>query len=207
MKGFYINLKKRTDRKEHFEKIKQKYSFFSNIQRFEAIENVDGPLGCCCSHIESLTLALELNEPYVAIFEDDFTILNQDNFLNFIRDFDNIKNEPFWDVIVLTPRGTTILTPPILNFKRINNTQTTTGYIIKINILPILINILKESKQLQIQGIVKNISAIDQYWKIMQTDFSFYYYKDIFAGQLVGWSNIEKRFVDYNDRYIKQNLF
>jgi hypothetical protein len=37
--------------------------------------------------------------------------------------------------------------------------------------------------------------------------YPFYYYKDIFAGQLIGWSNIEKRYVDYNDRFIKQNLF
>ena len=206
MKGFYINLNGRTDRKEHFEKLKIKYPFLSNIERFSAIENLDGALGCCCSHIDSLTLAMDLNEPYVAIFEDDFTILNPDNFFKFIDDFNNIKSHDFWDVIVLTPSGTTTH-PSISNFNRIINNQTASGYIIKSNALPILINILTESKQLQLRGVIKNISAIDQYWKQMQLNYSFYYYKDIFAGQLVGWSDIEKRFVDYNDRFMKQNSF
>ena len=33
MEGFYINLKNRTDRKRHMEKLKQKYPIFKNIQR------------------------------------------------------------------------------------------------------------------------------------------------------------------------------
>ena len=56
-------------------------------------------------------------------------------------------------------------------------------------------------------GVEKDISAHDQYWKRLQTEYPFYYYSEIFAGQLVGWSNIEKRMVDYNDRFINQNLF
>jgi hypothetical protein len=122
-------------------------------------------------------------------------------------EFENIKDLDVWDVIVLTPRGNTVKDNTIPNFKRIVNNQTTTGYIIKTRMLPILINILNESKQLQIKGVHKDISSIDQYWKQMQLHYSFYYYKNIFAGQLVGYSNIEKRYVDYNDRFIKQNLF
>jgi len=207
MKGFYINLDSRKDRKDHFEGLKTNYSFLSNIQRFTAIENKDGALGCCYSHINSLTLAMKFNEPYVAIFEDDFTIINNSYFLQFIDEFENIKDLDVWDVIVLTPRGNTVQDNTIPNFKRITNNQTTTGYIIKTHMLPILINILNESKQLQIQGVHKDISSIDQYWKQMQLQYSFYYYKNIFAGQLVGYSNIENRYVNYNDRFIKQNLF
>jgi hypothetical protein len=78
---------------------------------------------------------------------------------------------------------------------------------VKKEMIPILIDTLKESAQLQMQGVKKDVSAHDQYWKRVQLEYPFYYYKDIFAGQLVGWSNIENRMVDYNDRFIKQNLF
>ena len=39
MKGYYINLNYRTDRKQHMEDMKKKYSFFKDIERFEAIKD------------------------------------------------------------------------------------------------------------------------------------------------------------------------
>ena len=64
----------------------------------------------------------------------------------------------------------------MLNFNRIINNQTATGYIVKSHILPTLINILDESKTLQTRGVIKNISAHDQYWKQMQITYPFYFY-------------------------------
>ena len=208
MKGFYINLDSRKDRRDHFEMMKQTYSFLKHIQRLPAIENADGLLGCCLSHIEALTQLNNCDDPYVAIFEDDFTILNHKTFLKFVDEFHTITKLDAWDVIVLTPRGTTVSDiVDIPNFLRIIDHQTATGYIVKKHMIPILISTLKEAAQLQMDGVEKNISANDQYWKRIQFTHSFYYYKDVFAGQLVGWSNIEKRFVDYNDRFMKQSSF
>lgn len=207
LKGFYINLDSRKDRRDHFEDLKKQFPFLENIERMSAIENNDGPLGCCFSHIRALTQCLEINAPYIAIFEDDFTILNDTSFRKFIIDFEKIKSDDTWKVIVLTPRGSTVPSEDIADFKRIIDHQTATGYIVKQEIIQILIDNLKESAKLQMQGVEKNISANDQYWKQIQKMYPFYYYKDIFAGQLVGWSNIEKRHVDYNDRFIQQNLF
>jgi GR25 family glycosyltransferase involved in LPS biosynthesis len=207
MKGFYINLDNRIDRRDHFESLKRQYPFFKDIERMSAIENEDGPLGCCCSHINALMLAEKLDEPYVAIIEDDFMILDHNHFLQFINDFQQIASSDKWNVIVLTPRGNTLPDEDISDFKRIIENQTTTGYIIKKEMIPILLTTLKESASLQSEGVPKNISAIDQYWKRLQTTYPFYYYKNIFAGQLIGWSTIEKQYVDYNERYVKQGLF
>lgn len=207
LKGFYINLDSRKDRRDHFENLKSLYPFLSVIERFSAIERSDGPLGCCISHRMVLEKSLEIDEPYVAIFEDDFTILDDNVFRQFISEFEKIKSNDNWNVIVLTPRGSSVPRKDIGEFKRIIDHQTATGYIVKREIIPILIDNLKESEKLQIQGVDKNISANDQYWKRMQLEYPFYYYKNIFAGQLVGWSNIEKRYVDYNDRFVKQTMF
>jgi len=48
------------------------------------------------------------NDKYYIILEDDFFFLNKENFNNFTKDFDKIKNDDNWDIIVLTPKGNTI---------------------------------------------------------------------------------------------------
>ena len=205
--GHYINLTSREDRRNHFENIKRTYPSLSGIERMPAIENSDGSLGCCLSHIKALTLCQNTTLPYVAIFEDDFTILNPTAFQEFLIEFERIQTSESWKVIVLTPRGTTIHREDIGPFKRIMDNQTTTGYIIKRELISVLIDNLKESARLQMEGVEKNISAIDQYWKRLQTTYPFYYYTDIFAGQLIGWSNIEGRNINYNERYIQQTMY
>ena len=92
-------------------------------------------------------------------------------------------------------------------FCRIIETQTMTGYIVKTSMLPVLLANLKEASGLMLKGQSSNTSACDQYWKRLQHPLKFYYYKNIFAGQLAGWSDLEKRNVNYNDRFLAQNKF
>ena len=214
MHGFYINLDGRTDRREHFEQNIKSIEFFKNIERFSAIEHPIGPIGCGLSHINALQTCLDLyySEKYVCIFEDDFMILNMSNMTEFMHDFSKIESDKEWDVIVLTPRGNTVNIEQnnkmeSANFKRIVNNQTATGYIMKQHIIPIIKNNMEEAVYNMINGESGDIYAVDQYWKKLQTEYKFYYSSHIFGGQLIGWSNNENRYVDYNDRFIKQNLF
>tara|TARA_Y100001938_G_C7925260_1_gene346563 strand:- start:365 stop:766 length:402 start_codon:yes stop_codon:yes gene_type:complete len=133
-------------------------------------------------------------------------MLNENHFLNFAKDFETIKNDKKWDIIVLTPRGDT-QDEKIGKFKRINNNQTTTGYIIRTHMLQILIDNLKDGLELLYKGIHPDICALDQYWKKLQDKYNFYYYSDIFAGQLVDYSDIQKINVNYNDRFIHQSQY
>jgi len=211
MKGVYINLDCRTDRREHFDDLKNQHPFLSRIERISAIENTeDGPLGCCMSHIKALERLSSITEPYVGVFEDDFFIFDLNNFLKFVLGFQNIQDLDEWDVIVLTPRGNTIdgtLKMTESGFKKIVDHQTATGYIIKTKFIPTLLENLKEACRLQQTGIDKNISANDQYWKKLQLTSNFYYFADVFGGQLPSWSNIENCWVDYNERFRNQHLF
>ena len=202
MQGFYINLDKRTDRREHFENISP---IFKDIKRFSAIEYSPGYIGCAMSHISALKKGLEIDSEYICIFEDDFMILNMDNFNNFLHDFKTTDIE--WDVIILNPRGTTIKSTSNSKFKRIIDNQTSAGYIIKKHFIPTLITCFEEAVQYLLTGNSYGIYGIDQYWKKLQLEYNFYYYSSIFAGQLPGWSNIENRMVDYNDRFLKQYLY
>jgi GR25 family glycosyltransferase involved in LPS biosynthesis len=207
LKGFYINLDERVDRMKHFENLKVKYDFFKNIKRLSAIKHKNGAIGCGMSHIEALTKLLECaddSDDYFMICEDDLCILNDNNYNKFINDFDNIKDKK-WDIIVITPSGDKMPDLPNHNFYRIHNNQTTTAYIIKKTFIPILISNFRQSVTALINGGHPNTYAIDQWWKQLQNQYTFYYYKDIYAGQLVGYSNIENKHINYNDRFIRQN--
>ena len=202
MKGFYINLDKRINRRQHFETMSP---LLKDIQRFQAIEYSPGYIGCAMSHIAALKKGLDVEGDYIYIIEDDFMILNMDNFTNFLNDFEHIDVD--WDILVLTPRGITIHQKSTAKFKRIIDNQTTTGYIIKKKFIPILVECLEESLKNLLDGGSYAIYGIDQYWKKLQLKYKFYYYSSIFGGQLPGWSDIENRFVDYNERFLRQNEF
>tara|TARA_B100001540_G_scaffold316837_1_gene347787 strand:+ start:6355 stop:6978 length:624 start_codon:yes stop_codon:yes gene_type:complete len=204
MEGFYINLKHRTDRNQHMEKLKEKYPIFKNIQRFNAFLDNRYGVGCSRSHIEALKLLLSKNQPYYLILEDDFFILNEDNFNCFIQDFEKIKNNPDWDMIVLTPRGKTTKKNYMENFHKIVEHQTATGYIIKDYLIkPLLLLLIEGNKHLCL-GHNPNYWCSDQCWKPLQKKTNFVYYEKIFAGQLPSYSDIEKQFVDYNQRFLDQ---
>jgi hypothetical protein len=206
MKGYYINLDERVDRMKHFENLKLTYDFFTNIKRLSAIKNSNGAIGCGMSHIEALTKLLECaddSDDYFMVCEDDLCILHDDNYNNFVKDFNTIKDKP-WDIIVITPSGDKMPGLPYHNFYRIHNNQTATAYIIKKTFVPILISNFKESVIGLVKGGNPNTYAIDQWWKRLQDQYTFGYYKNIYAGQLVGYSNIENKHVNYNERFIRQ---
>ncbi len=210
MNGKYINLKERVDRKENFETNVKKNTFFSNIRHMDAIAHPNSAAGCSLSHLNILKMFENTNDPYIAIMEDDFFILEQNNFNEFVKDFESIKNSTDWHIIVLTPSGNSVNSTAGMsnaNFKRIINNQTTTGYIIKKEMIPILIKNIEESIGMQFQGVPIPISALDVHWKKLQIPYSFYYYSKIFAGQLPGWSSIENRVVDYNQRFVEQIFY
>jgi len=213
MNGYYINLEERKDRYVHFEKLKTNHSFFKNVNRVSAIKCENGAIGCGLSHIKALKKSIQDNDSfdYTMVFEDDFCILNDTHYTDFVGHFEHIRNEKEWDIIVLTPRGVMKNISVDKNckmtsnhFYEIVNNQTATGYIIKKSFIPILISTFEKS----VEGLLKKQNpdnyAIDQYWKSLQNTNHFYYFKNVFAGQLPGYSTIEKRMVDYNERFISQ---
>ena len=206
MNGYYINLAKREDRNHHMRNI-TKHPFFKNVIRFNAIEHKKGAVGCTLSHIECLKMLSQKNDDYYMILEDDFCVLSQQHFDNFLKDFNEIKDRDDWDIITLTPRGDTMTHNVHNRFHRISNNQTTTGYIIKHRFISELLPVFEASVSKLENGGDPNKWALDSCWKPMQLSTQFWYYNDIFAGQLPGYSDIEKRQVNYNQRFAMQNRY
>jgi len=85
--------------------------------------------------------------------------------------------------------------------------MTTTGYIIKRNIILELINNFTESLALLVLTNNKEKYLLDKYWFNIQDKVKFYYYENIYATQLIGYSDLEKTNVDLNRFYINQNNY
>ena len=202
IKGFYINLDKRPDRKLHFEKLQEKYSFFSELERLSACEHEKGFIGCSQSHIKALNKCKDMEGDVFMICEDDLIIFNDENYRQMI---DTLNLNDNWDLLTLTPRGERLKNDNIKNeYFRIKNCQTTTGYLIKKDFIDILIKNLEEGLKHLLNNEDPGYYSADQCWKQLQTKHRFFYFKNVFAGQLVGFSDIEKRFVNYNQRFVNQ---
>lgn len=212
--GFYINLDKRDDRRDHFEKNVKNHPFFSNIQRMSAIYHEVKGAGCTLSHIECLRrIKMSINNNkssarYYVIMEDDFQILDSDNFNHFVNSFEKIKDSDSWDIILLTPRGLKMNdSDPFMSsngYSRISHSQTATGYILKSHMIDVLLENYINSYVQLINTCNYIHYALDQTWKNLQLNHNFYYYLKIYAGQLPGWSDLEKTFVDYNYGFLIQ---
>jgi len=204
--GFYINLDGRRDRFDYFEKVKSDNSFLTNIQRFSAIQNSNGALGCTMSHYNALKLAYETykGDECIAIFEDDFFILDKNAFNDFVSDFTSIKNNDDWSVFTFTRRAGTYYGKYDDNFNYIKETQTMSGYIIKTTFIETLMKQLEIGITNMKNGLSEHNNTCDQIWKPLQHANNFIYYNRVFAGQLPSYSNLEKRVVDYNPYFINE---
>jgi len=194
--GFYINLDKRGDRKEHVEAELKKVQL--HCQRFPAIEHTRGAIGCTMSHLECLKLAKEKKWPHAVIVEDDIVFTNPTQFLESFEMFLQLHSN--WDVLLL---GGNVQKP----YQKIESCcaavkkcQTTTGYIVKSHYFdPLIANIeygLK--KQLEANRTLHRF-CIDIHWFKLQQKDQWYILLPLTVSQLPGYSNIQKRVVNYQE--------
>ena len=197
IKGFYINLDHRTDRKQHVEHQLEQIKMATNITRFNAIKNANGRIGCSLSHLKCLNMAKEANWECVMIVEDDILFMLPDSFVeNANSFFSNKKNK--WDVLLLAGNN---LPPFEINDGvsiRVSHCQTTTGYIVKRHYYDALISNIKEGiAKLMKEPEYHYYYAIDKYWLHLQKQDRWMLLIPIIVVQKPDYSDIEKKYTDY----------
>lgn len=192
----YINLKSRPDRRQHVEQ--QLKLIGVNANRFDAIKNENGAIGCSLSHLKCLSIAKENNWPHVMIVEDDIKFLDPSLFT---RQFNNfIDSGISYDVILVA--GNNI--PP---YEKVNDSsikvtrcQTTTGYIVKQHYYDTLINNMKTGVlRLMKEPLNHRLYAIDKYWFQLQEKDNWYLITPPSVTQREDYSDIEKRPTNYTN--------
>ena len=199
---FYINLDSQVDRRVHVEAQLEKMGW--KYSRFPAIKKADGRLGCAMSHLKVITMAKEMNLPFVCVVEDDIMFQKPDFYRKQLKKY--LSSNPEFDVFLIA--GNTVggsssdgkkRTERISeNVSRVYKSFTTTGYIVKCHYYDTLIENFKSS----VLGLMKtpgdNRFAIDVNWFPLQAKDKWMMITPRTVTQLPGYSSIEKRVVSYH---------
>ena len=193
IQALYINLDHRKDRKEDIEnELKEKNIKF---ERFPAIKNENGAIGCSKSHLNVIKLAKERKYKKIIIFEDDFEfIVTKDEFNEEMNKLNNIN----YDVCLLAYNTNNFYDSDYDFLYKIKDAQTTSGYIIHSHYYNKLIDCWEESlKNFEITG-DKNKYACDMSWKKLQQKDNWVCLKKRLGKQRDSYSDIEQKDVNYN---------
>ena len=193
---FYINLASRPDRKVFFENQMKMVGLKAN--RFNAIKNQIGAIGCSLSHLYLLQHAKKNNLDHILIMEDDIMFLNPQIFIQNINNFLS-KHHNNFDVLLIAGNNMGEYTRIDENCVKITHCQTTTGYLVKKHYYDKLIDNYKTG----IQKFIKNVNlkleyAIDQYWCKLQCIDNWYLLTPLTVSQKPDYSDIEKQKINYN---------
>ena len=195
-KIYYINLEHRTDRnKQIIEEIKKIDPNLEKTERINAIKHEKGAIGCAMSHLKALQKAIDNNYKNVIIFEDDFEIIIDKEFIN--DNFNHLLDNIDYNICLLSYS--------LLNKKFFDNklsevldAQTTAGYIIHENFFHTLKEVWGKSVEKLHQGKPENQFAIDQNWKKLQKPGNkFFLFNRKIGRQRPSYSDIEKTTVNY----------
>jgi hypothetical protein len=189
MHAVYINLDRRTDRRAEVE---QEFADKGLIvERFPAVEYTPGAIGCNLSHIEVLKLAKARGYPSVMIFEDDF------QFLVDTQTWDQLiaRLPASYDVVMLS-YNMIASTPHDETFNRVQEVQTTSGYIVHSRFYDTLLTRWEEGARLFIEAPHLDwVYLLDQYWKPLQPGAEWYAYTTRIGKQRDSFSDLAGRFV------------
>lgn len=190
---FYINLDKRKDRKEEIENELNNVDL--KYERFDAIPDNFGMVGCTKSHLEVIKIAKERKLNNVLIFEDDFQFLvSKDEFWEEINKF--FSKNINYDVVMLSYNmfKSEDYDDDLL---KVLDVQTASGYIVNEKIYDKLINVWEEAIPLLIETGKHWIYGNDQIWKKLQPQNNWFAFKKRIGKQRPSYSNLANSFVDY----------
>lgn len=190
----YINLESRKDRKNKMDSLLSKYNL--PFERFDAIKNKYGALGCTKSHSALLKQYLNKNMN-VMVLEDDIEFtMNMNAFQAHLRyAFDVLGDN--WDVIMLTGNLNSLKSTSTKHFyiKKIKSLQTSAGYIINKRYIGTLLECLETSiKKLEKYGkSVEKTDTIDRSWKKLQKKDNWYLLNPTVCKVCDDFSDIENK--------------
>ena len=195
-KIIYINLERRSDR---LHEITEELTTFNlEGERFNAISNSNGIVGCGYSHLEVLKLAKQRGYKNILILEDDFTFLIPKE--QFEKELAMLfeHNIPF-DVCMLAynlMESEASMHGPFL--KRVLSAQTASAYLVNstyydklIDLYDVAIPVLEKTGQ-------HWIYANDQIWKRLQRKDNWVCFTTRIGKQRAGYSDNANKLVNYH---------
>jgi GR25 family glycosyltransferase involved in LPS biosynthesis len=193
-KAFYINLQRRTDRRTEIEGELSRLGL--SAERFDAIEEAPGYVGCFKSHLEVLKKARDAGYPNVLVLEDDFEcIVSKEEFDAQLRAFFT-SNIPY-NVLMLSynlhesePHN------EIVGYAR--NAATASGYVVHRDYYDTLIGLYEWALPQLIETGAHWIYMNDVIWGRLQAYDEWFYFLVRLGRQRKSYSDLQERVVEYN---------
>jgi glycosyl transferase family 25 len=186
-KVVYINLDKRTDRREHMGNVTT--IFGNKVQRLSAIEDPIGIVGCGKSHIAVLRQALKENVRNVLILEDDveWNKINEG-----YAQLEELVEKPY-DVILLSAGSLQY----DRNTLRVLSAQCASSYLVHGDYIPTLLSNFEDALSQLISTNNPYMYAHDMYWKRLQPIDQWFAVSPCIMYQRPDYSDIQNEYVDY----------
>lgn len=193
-KVVYINLNERTDRRAAVEAELLRVFPSERIERFAAIRNAKGAVGCSLSHIAVLERAKAAGWANVLVVEDDMVWTT-----DLDRSAAHVARTVLdgnWDVLLL---GGTFVDCTLEG--RVNVAQSGVCYLVQQEYYDTLIANLREGVEGLIRGGDYAVFALDQFWKRLQPRDRWWVALPMACYQRPDFSDIEGRMVDYRQYF------
>ena len=203
---FVISLRHREDRRLEVLNQLSKLKFNpDSVQFLDAKYTLrNGAIGCAYSQAFALSKFLfDSNSEYCLVFEDDFEVINPDNFVDTL--FGYLTNHDEWDVLLLSSNVAVPISSQVHpGVFRVAHAQTASAYLVKRHYAPTLIKTFYEaanylsSRYLALDAKTQNyFYAIDMMWKPLQLEDNFYAFLPQLVRQRESYSDIENQRVSY----------
>ncbi|MGV3346036.1 glycosyltransferase family 25 protein [Enterobacteriaceae bacterium LUAb1] len=202
-KVVYINLNKRTDRKESMlSEFKRVGMPDDKIIRLEAFEHEKGYIGCLQSHLAALNMAKENKWQNILIVEDDMVFNNDNTLPQRLAGFMRKLQETSWDVALLSTAYHTIKQIEDEFFKAIFAYQSNC-YLVNAHYYDTIISDFSTSLEQLKMGGERKCFVLDQSWiKLMRKDNWYGIYPCI-GYQKAGLSDIWGYGVNLENKFFK----
>ena len=196
---YYINLDSREDRKTEFlEEMKKMGVPDEKVVRISAVNKPgQGDWGCSLSHLFTIQQFIDSNIDNCIIFEDDFVFTQDLETVNaeFREVFDNSIN---YNVVMLSANEVEIKPTEYKYLKKVNDAQTTSGYMVTKYFAPILMHnyrdgakLIEQSYKIGKSDALQGPFCIDQYWKRLQPQSNWYMFSPKLGVQRESHSDIQ----------------
>lgn len=195
-KVVYINLTKRTDRRESIEfQLKKIGVPQDKIIRFQAVGNTNGALGCALSHIGVMIMAKGNNWNNVLVLEDDMIFNDDDESLDRINYFFSSLTFSSWDAGLLS--GSYFqLKQEHGCFYRLYFSYLTNSYIVNQHYYQTLRNVFIKSAEELSADVPRHKCSLDLHWNELMKEDNWYAAYPCVGYQLVDQSDIENIITD-----------
>tara|TARA_B100001123_G_scaffold446758_1_gene602158 strand:- start:202 stop:2430 length:2229 start_codon:yes stop_codon:yes gene_type:complete len=193
---FYINLENRIKKQKHCEKQLTSIGI-TKPNRFNAIKDEIGLVGCVKSHIECIEIAKKKKWPFVCIFEDDVFFPYPANVLKKVNQYINTNYDVLYIGAWVKNNKYKIISNDLI---QVNYANCLHAYIVKNHYYNNLIQNLKEGLSLKIKDPTNFRYNNDEYIKLLQKKDKWYCFTPILATQIDGYSD------NYNEIRNYQNI-